>query len=203
VKVVYNVSIYTIARAAGAAIVGYAERLGGTAVGVVALVIAGLVGGLITHIAVAVVIAVAQQTSLIASWRAGAGLQLLSMVGNVAAAVVVLVLARRDPRLIAALPVVGLCLHQFYVGRLRGQEERTLAQRQLEVADAFTADLDETAVAGRAAAEIHPRPHRSLSQTPPAGRTALALPPAADEAAVLRRGRLRGLIHEYAYPQVA
>jgi transposase InsO family protein len=44
------------------------------------------------------------------------------------------------------------------------------------------------------------RPHRSLSQTPPAGRTA---PPPADEAAVLRRNRLRGLIHEYAYPQVA
>jgi len=45
------------------------------------------------------------------------------------------------------------------------------------------------------------RPHRSLSQTPPAGRT--APPPAANEAAVLRRDRLRGLIHEYAYPQVA
>jgi putative transposase len=45
------------------------------------------------------------------------------------------------------------------------------------------------------------RPHRSLRQTPPAGRT--TPPPPADEAAVLRWDRLRGLIHEYTYPQVA
>jgi transposase InsO family protein len=45
------------------------------------------------------------------------------------------------------------------------------------------------------------RPHRSLGQTPPAGQT--APPPPADEAAVLRRVRLSGLIHEYAYPQIA
>jgi len=45
------------------------------------------------------------------------------------------------------------------------------------------------------------RPHRSLGQAPPTGRT--APPPPAGDAIVLRRDRLRGLIHEYTYPQVA
>jgi putative transposase len=44
------------------------------------------------------------------------------------------------------------------------------------------------------------RPHHSLGQTPPDGRT--SVPPATD-VAVRRRQRLGGLINEYTYPQVA
>ena len=43
------------------------------------------------------------------------------------------------------------------------------------------------------------RPHRSLNQTPPAGRT--APPPPTGDLAVRRR--LAGVINEYMYPQVA
>jgi diguanylate cyclase (GGDEF)-like protein len=155
VKAVYNVSIYTIGSAAGAAIAALAQPLGpGSVSGMVALVAAGVVGGLITHVAVAAVIAVAQDIPVTASWRAGEGLQLLSTAGNTAAAAVVLVLAHRDPLLVAALPVLGLSLHQGYVGRLRSREERTLAQRQLRAVNAFTGELDEALVASRAAAEI-------------------------------------------------
>jgi diguanylate cyclase (GGDEF)-like protein len=154
IKSVYNLSSYTVA-AAGAALVSSTQPYAaGNLSALVVLALAGLVGGLITHVAVAGVIAVAQDTSLLASWRAGAGLQLLSVAGNVATALVVIVLAGHDARLIAALPIVGLCLHQGYMGRLRGREERTAAQRQLEAVDALAADLDEAAVASRAAAEI-------------------------------------------------
>jgi putative transposase len=45
------------------------------------------------------------------------------------------------------------------------------------------------------------RPHRSLSQNPPAGRT--GTPPPAGDLAVHRRRRLGGVINEYVYPQVA
>jgi len=45
------------------------------------------------------------------------------------------------------------------------------------------------------------RPHRSLSQTPPAGRT--GTPPPAGDLVVHRRQRLGGVINEYVYPQVA
>jgi putative transposase len=45
------------------------------------------------------------------------------------------------------------------------------------------------------------RPHRSLSQTPPAGRT--GPPPPAGDLVVRRRRRLGGVINEYVYPQVA
>ena len=45
------------------------------------------------------------------------------------------------------------------------------------------------------------RPHRSLSQTPPAGRA--APPPPAGDLVVRRRQRLAGVINEYMYPQVA
>jgi len=45
------------------------------------------------------------------------------------------------------------------------------------------------------------RPHRSLGQTPPAGRT--APPPPAGDLVVRRRQRLGGMINEYAYSQVA
>jgi len=44
------------------------------------------------------------------------------------------------------------------------------------------------------------RPHRSLNQTPPAGRSA---PPPAGDLVVRRRRRLAGVINEYMYPQVA
>jgi transposase InsO family protein len=44
------------------------------------------------------------------------------------------------------------------------------------------------------------RPQRSLSQTPPAGRSA---PPPAGDLVVRRRRRLAGVINEYTYPQVA
>jgi putative transposase len=44
------------------------------------------------------------------------------------------------------------------------------------------------------------RPHRSLGQTPPAGRT--APPPPAGDLVVRRRQRLAGVINEYAYSQV-
>jgi len=155
VKAVYHIAVYTIAGAVGAAIVGLAQpyrpdRLSG----MVAVVAAGVIGGLIIHVSVAVFVAVAQDIPITASWRAGEGLQLLSTAGNVTAAAVVIVLAQRDPRLVAALPVVGLCLHQGYVGRLRGREARILAQRQLRAVSAFTGDPDETLVASRAAAEI-------------------------------------------------
>jgi diguanylate cyclase len=156
IKTVYNLSSYTIAAAAGAAIIstGPSYRDGGP-VALVLLAAAGLVAGLITHVAVAGVIAVAQDLPLLASWRAGAGLQLLSAAGNVATAVTVLILTRHDPRLVAALPLVGLCLHQGYVGRLRGRDERAAAQRQLAVFDALAGlDIDEAGVAARAAAEI-------------------------------------------------
>jgi transposase InsO family protein len=45
------------------------------------------------------------------------------------------------------------------------------------------------------------RPHRSLHQTPPAGRP--APPPPAGDLAARRRQRLAGVINEYTYPQVA
>lgn len=154
IKSVYNLSIYTVAAAGAAAVSSALPYTAGNLASLLVLAAAGVVGGLITHVAVAVVIAVAQDTSVLASWRAGAGLQVLSAAGNVAVAVVVIVLAGHDPRLIAVLPAVGLCLHQGYVGRLRGREERTAAQRQLEAVDALAADLDEAAVAGRAATEI-------------------------------------------------
>jgi putative transposase len=45
------------------------------------------------------------------------------------------------------------------------------------------------------------RPHRSLGQTPPDGRT--PAPPPATDLVVRRRERLGGLLNEYTYPQVA
>lgn len=154
IKSAYNISIYTLAWAAGAAIVAVAGPATDSLRGLTVLALAGAVGGLISHVAVALVISVAQETSFTASWRAGAGLQVLSTLGNVAVALVVVVLARHDPRLIAAAACLALCAHQGYVGRLRGREERTAAARQLHAVNALAADLDEAAVTARAAAEI-------------------------------------------------
>ncbi len=155
IKLLYNVAVHTIAAAAAAGIAGAASGHHPlTPRGAAVLAAAGVVSGLITHVLVAAAIAAAEDTSVLASWRAGAGLQLLTAAGNVPAALLVLTLARQDLRLVAALPLVALCLHQGYVGRLRGYQERVAGQRQLKALAALGADLDQPAVVRRAAAEV-------------------------------------------------
>lgn len=154
VKTVYNVAIYTAAAAAAAVIAtlaGVTRPVGGA--DLLVLTAAGVVSGLITHVAVAVVIAVVQDVSVWATWRASAGLQVLTLAGNLGIAAGVLILARHDPRLVVALPPIALCLHQGYVGRLRGYQERVAGQRKSVAVGRLTADLDEPGVVRRAAEE--------------------------------------------------
>jgi diguanylate cyclase len=154
-KAVYTVSAHTLASAAGAAVVAVAGPYRpDSARGVLALVLAGVAAGLVSHAAAAIFVAVAQDIPVSAGVRARFDVQVLSTAGNVTAATVTLGLAHRDPRLIAVLPVVGLCLHLGYLGRLRSQEERTLAQRQMRAVSVFADDMDEALVAARAAVEV-------------------------------------------------
>ena len=90
---------------------------------------AGLVFGATTHLAVATVVAVVQQVTFLTTWRASAGLQVITLVGNLALAVGTLSLAEYGPWAVAVLPVAVAGVHQAYEGRARGYEERKAGQR--------------------------------------------------------------------------
>ena len=87
---------------------------------------------------------------MLATWRASAGLQLLTLAGNLAFAVSVLILARYAIWMVAVLPLVVVCLHQAYEGRLRGEQEREAGQRHAAAVGRLTEDLDEPGVLRRA-----------------------------------------------------
>jgi diguanylate cyclase (GGDEF)-like protein len=150
-KTLYNVANNTVAAAAAAgvlAIVKVSQPYGVS--DILTLAAAGAVAGLVTHLAVAAVVAAAQDLPLLATWRASAGLQLLTLAGNLAFAVSVLILARYAIWMVAVLPLVVVCLHQAYEGRLRGEQEREAGQRHAAAVGRLTEDLDEPGVLRRA-----------------------------------------------------
>ena len=93
-----------------------------------------------------------QQRSLLGVYRNGRGIKLISQAGNVAAALLAVVLVRVDARVLIVLPPLLFCLQQAYEARLRGREERESWQGLLEATRSL-ADLDERVVLARAAAE--------------------------------------------------
>ena len=154
VKTIYNVAIFTVAAAAAVMILKFAGAsrpyIG---MDLLAVVGAGAVAGLVTYLAVAAVVAVVQDVGLFATWRASGSLQVLTLAGNLGLAVAVILLARLDPRLIVALPPVAFLLHQGYVGRFKGHQERQAGQRKSVAISRLTADLDEPGVVRRTAEE--------------------------------------------------
>lgn len=155
VKTVYNVASCTCAAAAAALVlrsVDIARPFSGVELGV--LPAAGVVAGVVTYLAVAAVVAVVQDVPLLATWRAAAGLQVLTLAGNLGVAVGVLFLLDRYGPLAATLvPVLALSLHQANEGRLRGRQERDAGQRHAAAVGRLTEDLDEPGVLRRAAAD--------------------------------------------------
>jgi diguanylate cyclase (GGDEF)-like protein len=152
IKTVYNIASYTTAAGSAAltlTLAGASRPFVGT--DLVALTGAGAIAGLVTYLAVAAVVATVQDVSLLATWRASGGLQVLTLAGNLGLAVGVLVLARYQPAAVVVLPVVVLCAHQGYVGRLRGHQEREAGQRHAAAVGRLTADLDEPGVVRRSA----------------------------------------------------
>jgi diguanylate cyclase (GGDEF)-like protein len=150
-KTLYNVANNTMAAAAAAgvlAIVKVSHPHGDY--DLLKLAGAGAVAGLVTRFAVAAVVAAAQDLPLLATWRASAGLQLLTLAGNLALAVSVLILARYAIWMVTVLPIVVVCLHQAYEGRLRGEQEREAGQRHAAAVGRLTEDLDEPGVLRRA-----------------------------------------------------
>jgi diguanylate cyclase len=152
IKTVYNVGSNTAAAGAAAGILAVA---GATRpfdrIDLLTLTLAGAAAGLVTDLAVAAVVATVQDVNLFATWRASGGLQVLTLAGNLGLAVGVLVLARYQPTAVVVLPLAGLFLHQGYVGRLRGHQEREAGQRHAAAVGRLTADLDEPGVIRRSA----------------------------------------------------
>lgn len=152
IKILYNVACCTVAAGAVVAIV-LAAKPSRPFVGPELFVLfgAGAVAGLVTHLAVAAVVAVVQDVSLLTTWRAAAGLQLFTLASQLGVAVGVLFLLDLYglPAAIVA-PVLALSLHQGNEGRLRGRQERDAGQRHAAAVGRLTEDLDEPGVLRRA-----------------------------------------------------
>lgn len=152
VKTIYNVAIFTAAAGSAAGVLALAAVTRPFAEPeLLVLGAAGVLAGLVTYLAVAAVVAIAQDVPLLATWRAAAGLQLLTLAGNLSVAVGVVFLIPYGPLAVTALPVVALCLHQAYEGKMRGRQEREAGQQHAAAVGRLTEDLDEPGVLRRAA----------------------------------------------------
>jgi len=155
VKAVFNASMDTVAAAAVVALVALLRgpQLDlARPVDLVVVVLAAVVYGQLTAIGTAAAVGLSQGRSALGVYRSGFAIKLLGQLGNVAAALVAVTLARFDPRILLVLPPLLLCLRQAYEGRLRGREERESWQGLLDATRAL-ADLDERVVLARAVAE--------------------------------------------------
>jgi diguanylate cyclase (GGDEF)-like protein len=151
VKILFNAATYTAAAGAAAgilAVAGASRPFSEAELPVLA--VAGAAAGIVTYLAVAAVIATVQQMPLLATWRASPALQLLTLGGNLTVGVGVVELARYNLWAVVALPVVALCLHQGYEGRVRGHQEREAGQQHAAAVGRLTKDLDEPGVLRRA-----------------------------------------------------
>jgi diguanylate cyclase (GGDEF)-like protein len=155
IKGIYNASMDTFAAAVVVLIVGALSGLPvdiGRPGDIAALVLGAVVYSQLTEVGTAVVVGLSQQRSPFAVYRNGLGIRLISQAGNVAAALLAVVLVRVDPRVMVVLPPLLFCLQQAYEARLRGRDERESWQGLLEATRSI-ADLDERVVLARATAE--------------------------------------------------
>ena len=151
VKLTYNAASYTIAAASAVGIlVLFNIRPPFLGTDLLAVTVAGIIAALVTHIAVATVIAIVQDVSVFATWQASAWLQLLTLIGNLTVGVGLLALARYGPWAVAVVPVLVLCLHQAYRERVRSHEERDAGRKHAAAVGRLIKDLDETALLRRA-----------------------------------------------------
>jgi diguanylate cyclase (GGDEF)-like protein len=151
VKLVYNAAAHVLAAMLASVTVALVGRLPldiRDARDVAALLAAGAVYDLTCNAFTAAVIATANGSRPRTVWRAGLGLQTLTMGGNLAATAGALALAGLDHRLILLLPVSALVLQQGYRGIQRGRTERE-SGRRLARAIGDLADLDEATILSR------------------------------------------------------
>lgn len=150
VKTLYNAAAATIGTAAagGLATVVYGA---GPLIGlswrlVIALTVAGLVFTTVAAVSASAAIALSQAEAFFPTLRVGVGLELLTGLGNVGAALLVVALAEFDPWLLATVPMVVFALQIMFHSRLRAQQERETWTRLEHTTRAFT-QLDPAAVA--------------------------------------------------------
>ena len=117
-----------------------------------AVVLAAMAFSQLTDVLTALAVGLSQGRAVLGVYRDALGIKLISLAGNVAAALVVVMMVRFDPRVLIVLPTVAFCLQQAFESRLRGQQEREDWQGLLDATRAM-ADLDERVVLARAAGE--------------------------------------------------
>ena len=152
IKSLYNAAAATIASAAAAAlatVVCDVQSTGPSWQLVTALILAGFVYTAVADITASAAIAFSQAESFIRTLRVGLGLELLTGIGNVGAALLVVAIARFDPWLLATVPMLVCALQVLYHSRLRSQQERETWTRLEHTTRAFT-QLDPAAVAAAA-----------------------------------------------------
>lgn len=118
----------------------------------VAVVLVAVVFSQLTDVLTALVVGLSQRRSPVGIYREALPTNLLGQAGNVAVALVAVMLVRFDPRVLVVLPPLAFCLQQAYEARLRGREERESWQGLLEATRSLS-DLDGRVVLARAAAE--------------------------------------------------
>lgn len=118
--------------------------------GLAGLLLAALVFDLVGNILTATVVGTAQGVGPLGLWWSSLTTQVVTAGGNLTVTGAGLALARVDGRLLIVVPLAALLLHQGYVGRARGREERVAGRRLTEAVRTLTS-LDEHQVVRRAA----------------------------------------------------
>jgi diguanylate cyclase (GGDEF)-like protein len=145
----YNAGAATVATAAAGSLATAIVRIDSGHLSwrlVVALGLAGLVFTGVADVIASGAIALSQNQAFFRTLRVGVGLELLTGLGNVGAALVIVAVTGFDPWLLTALPMLVIALQLAYHSRLRGQQERETWTRLEHTTRAFTR-LDPEAVA--------------------------------------------------------
>ena len=151
IKATFNIAMQVVGAAVAVAVVALVTDppiLLADVRDVFAVLFASAVFGFWTDAATAVVVSLTRRMPVLHVYRAGLKLQVLSATGNLVVAAIALCLYWLDPRGLAVLPALLVCLRQAYVGQLRGQKERD-SWEQLLTATQSLADLDERIVLSR------------------------------------------------------
>jgi diguanylate cyclase (GGDEF)-like protein len=153
IKLLFNAARSAVAAGAGIAIAAAVglDFHNRSISGFAGLLLVALIYDLVGNALTAVVVGLAERVRPLTVWWSNIAPQTLTAAGNLTVAALGLVLARVDARLLIVVPLAVLLLHQGYVGRARGREEREAGRRLAEAVRTLTS-LDQQEVVRRTAA---------------------------------------------------
>jgi hypothetical protein len=158
IKACYNTALYTAGAAAAAALyaaIGPPDLRATLWPGLAEVVVSALAYVAVVDVGVQAVLSVVQQRRFVSSYWHDIRGRVVHLIAELVLVMAAAAAAAVAPRLLLAVPVVALCLHQGHRGAVAAEFERRSAERIYRALQALTAEHDEVMVARRGAEQIN------------------------------------------------